>query len=130
MAAHHQHQQQLAVPGGDPGAAAVALTSTPPGYDRGNCRSCGALMFWSQLEDAYGELKRYPEGHAKAGKPVAMPMDAQPKINGNIRLTGRGRVRFITAGELLPTDERRYVSHFAVCPHRSQHRRTKKGGKR
>jgi len=67
------------------------------------CRSCGALILWARTE---------------AGRRI--PLDAYPHPVGNLVLDVRaGRVRVAD----LRTDDVRYLSHFATCPHASEHRK-------
>jgi hypothetical protein len=72
----------------------------PEPWTGSKCRSCDERIIWAKS--------------ATSGK--AIPIDAEPVDNGNIRL-GRdddGLVA-IYAGEGPGT---RYVSHFATCPDR------------
>jgi hypothetical protein len=46
-----------------------------------------------------------------------MPIDPQPRKGGNIRLETIGRTRYAVVDP-----EGLYVSHFATCPNREQHR--------
>lgn len=108
----------------DPAPAQEQLLPTPPlpervppGYDTGRCRSCNAKIIWTTMLDAMGARKTRDDG-----KPVRNPIDPRPRPDGNVRLTGRGHARMITAGEHVMPDER-YVSHFATCPNRGRHRR-------
>lgn len=81
------------------------------------CRSCHAAVVWVVTT---------------AG--ASMPLDPEPRADGNIEMTGRTRrtkqggmapeVSYVpTQGALIASDEPRYVSHFATCPNAEQHRR-------
>jgi hypothetical protein len=48
-----------------------------------------------------------------------MPIDGQPVAGGNIQLEVRGGQRVAV---VVGHGEGRYVSHFATCPNRNQHR--------
>jgi len=67
------------------------------------CRTCRQPIRWAYTRN----------GHA-------IPLDPEPVNGGNLRLDRLGRV------VVVPTDKRHgplYVSHFATCPHATQHRR-------
>lgn len=69
------------------------------------CRSCKAAVVWAATE---------------ADK--AMPVDAEPREDGNIVLDfideqARPRARYLVDGQLsLDVGAARYVSHFVTCP--------------
>lgn len=79
-----------------------------------NCRSCGAEIIWVLTQ-----------------KGKRMPIDAEPREDGNIEIVKRDPgepplVRYLTGSEdTLPGFDLpdRYVSHFATCPHADQHRK-------
>ena len=64
------------------------------------CRSCSALVRWTVTA---------------AGK--KMPVDAEPKANGNIEIVG-GIARYVKA----ESEVARFWSHFATCPNAASHR--------
>jgi hypothetical protein len=67
------------------------------------CRSCNAEIIWARTE---------------SGK--AMPLDAEPTEDGNVKIVGG----FAVVGGLQLLDPGpRYTSHFATCPNAAQHRR-------
>jgi hypothetical protein len=82
------------------------------------CRSCDAVIEWVLTEKA----KR-------------MPIDALPVADGNLTMdrdergnlkmgpNGILRVRAVKAGEELPAETSRYVSHFATCPDAAKHKK-------
>jgi hypothetical protein len=81
------------------------------------CRSCGAPVEWAVTQ---------------AGK--RMPIDPEPRADGNIQFTGRilpsergsvREVRYVTAQAGFFDDGllARYVSHFATCPDADMHRK-------
>lgn len=70
------------------------------------CGSCGAEIQWFTTE---------------AGK--AMPLDPEPREDGNVILLGGGRVRVCGPLELIDWDGHRFVSHFATCAHAAQWRK-------
>lgn len=82
--------------------------------DSGRCGSCGAAVVWTTT-----------------GKGKSMPVDAEPVVGGNIRLTQRtyplGPLATVCGPlplELEADDDGiRYLSHFVTCPHSAQHRR-------
>ena len=67
----------------------------------GTCRSCGANILWVET---------------KAGK--LMPIDQEPVLNGNLDVKD-GVAIYVKAEPSVA----RFVSHFASCPNRDQHRR-------
>ena len=93
--------------------------------DRGERKGCGAEIEWVEV--------------LKSGK--VMPIDVGPRPDGNIRKlattnasTGNRQVEYVKKGPGVefptlagavsgdPTVEL-YVSHFATCPHASEHRK-------
>ena len=77
-----------------------------------HCGTCNAEIVWARM--------------VASGK--ANPLDRKPVANGNVVLLRRDGDHLV--GEVRPTDEPpsdvpRYVSHFATCPQRKQHRRPK-----
>jgi hypothetical protein len=55
-----------------------------------------------------------------------MPVDAEPREDGNLTLTDADPIPHVTvikAGQTV--DGPRYVSHFATCSNAAQHRRRK-----
>lgn len=107
----------------DPGEAAAQLTTIPPGYDRDRCHSCGAVIFWIDLQDQWGDPKINP----RTGLRAKMPVNAGSSAKGTVRILGRGEGRVITAGEWVP-DHERFVTHYATCPDRAQWRGQQRGG--
>lgn len=85
-----------------------------PAVSRSLCKSCKATVIWVTTED---------------GK--AMPVDAAPVRNGNIRLEGSAaRPTAVYVQPLLETPEHEamphYVSHFATCPDAQVHRKARR----
>lgn len=72
-----------------------------------HCRSCGANIYWVKTE---------------SGK--NMPVDSMPTETGNIIFVSE-MAHVIKAGEAVPEDARRYVSHFVTCKNAAHHRRKK-----
>lgn len=72
------------------------------------CRSCGAEIVWVNMQ--------------KTGK--ANPLDALPSPKGNVLIMegGIGVVLSRAEIEANPRNDLR-LSHFASCPHSSQHRK-------
>lgn len=68
------------------------------------CRSCGAPIAWAETI---------------AGK--RMPLDPEPRDDGNVRLDKDG-VAFVGT-DMLAADPPSYVSHFATCSHPQRHRK-------
>jgi hypothetical protein len=92
----------------------------PASYQRGECRTCEAMILWARM--------------TKSG--ARNPLDYEPNPEkGNVILTGNGQAETLSKAEVErriagPTlidpdvpDEPRYLSHFATCPQRGQHRR-------
>lgn len=83
-----------------------------PIYPTATCSSCTALIIW-----------------ATTARGKAMPIDALPATDGNIRLDDRGPGRPPLAvvvatdqADLLDSDQQRWKSHFATCPNADEHR--------
>lgn len=80
-----------------------------------SCASCGARILWCVTP---------------AGRRI--PVDADPVPGGNLRLAGQpgGTTQATVAGAAVDLfdgdDGSRYVSHFATCPHASEHRRPRR----
>ncbi|MBL8824870.1 MAG: hypothetical protein JNJ77_19950 [Planctomycetia bacterium] len=72
------------------------------------CRSCGAQIYWVQTV-----LGRN------------MPVDAIPVDDGNVIFIDQ-KAHVIRAGEEVPEDARRYVSHFSTCAQAKKHRKGRK----
>ena len=68
---------------------------------QGQCRSCGAVIYWAEL---FGSGKRHPFNR---------PISAATTIDS---LLPGGRTI-----EIIDTDQ--VPSHFATCPHAAAHRR-------
>jgi len=73
------------------------------------CRSCGAAIFWAKT---------------RAGKNV--PIDAEPRADGNLRIRRVDDLAWILSGD----DDsiagfQRHVSHFATCPDSAKWRKPK-----
>lgn len=82
--------------------------------NRALCKTCKAAVVW--VTTAKGE---------------PMPVDAEPVRGGNIRLEGSAaRPTAVYVQPLLESDEQKaaphYVSHFATCPDRDQHRKKRR----
>lgn len=75
------------------------------------CKGCGAKIIWTCTE--------------KKGR--AMPVDAEPRVGGNIRLIDDGRniVSIIEMPAANQPHATYYVSHFVTCPKRDQFRKAK-----
>lgn len=72
------------------------------------CSSCSAPILWAKT--------------AK-GKPI--PLDLEPRVDGNVVLE-RGVALVLGPLERLQRGaETRYVAHFATCPSADEHRRAK-----
>ena len=82
------------------------------------CRSCGELILWILLGSKDPEKPARPH-----------PVDAVPKLDGNIQLRTEGSKR---VGRIIPRVDggRLYVSHFATCPNARAHRKAKPATKR
>lgn len=80
--------------------------------------SCGAPIAWARVR-------------TKAGKWSPMPLDPEPNPAGNV--AAYIDHRRVLIGRTLGKDgqaepfEKRYVSHFATCPHDDRHRRRPNG---
>lgn len=70
-----------------------------------NCRSCGAPIRWVKTE---------------AGK--AMPLDAEPAVDGNICLED-GVAHYVPRHDNDSKAGPYFKSHFATCPQRKQWRK-------
>lgn len=82
------------------------------------CKSCGARIVWARTE-------------AKEGKPArSMPLDANddgtPAVPGNGNLVVIGDDKGSPVVRYVPKGRGLHVSHFATCPQRDEHRKTKK----
>lgn len=73
----------------------------------GKCRSCDAAVVW-----------------AETAKRKKIPLDPEPRADGNVRIAGRLADGTIIVAALAP-GEGSYVSHFASCKDAAQHRRKK-----
>jgi hypothetical protein len=87
-------------------------TPTIVNTDVKTCGTCRAPIVWARM--------------VNSGK--ANPLDSVPVPHGNVVLLRRDGQVLI--GEARPPNEPpsdvpRYVSHFATCPQRKQHRRPK-----
>jgi hypothetical protein len=76
------------------------------------CRSCDAPLRW-----------------AKTPKGKRIPLDPDPRPDGNIRLgfVGGEEMALVLSGAELEAAQIAgpvYVSHFATCPNASSHRRS------
>ena len=77
------------------------------------CRTCEAAIVWARTA---------------SGKRV--PLDAEPREDGNVYVDDNGVAVYLTRDELErfpPPAESRFVSHFATCPHAEEHRRATPG---
>lgn len=76
------------------------------------CKSCGTEIIWRRVT-VHGR---------------AMPIDADPHPDGNIRLDRDGKTaHMVTRGELEQgVTGDLYRSHFATCPHAKDHRKTRR----
>lgn len=79
--------------------------------DQSRCKSCYAAILWVEM--------------AASGK--KNPLDAKPDaLHGNITVTENGK-GIVLKGEALEAARRDgmdlYISHFASCPNRLQHRK-------
>jgi hypothetical protein len=89
----------------------------PPGFDTARCSGCGEMIMWGRSVDPITlQLK------IKNGRPVKVPLNIRPHQDGTWFVTGSGRARTISRGELVRGDERR-VAHHATCPAAQQFRR-------
>lgn len=83
---------------------------THDGPEVADCRSCGAEIIWTVTE---------------RGK--RMPVDAEPRPDGNIRLeqsTAGAPLTAVYSRASLLSMEERHTSHFATCPQSGQWRRS------
>lgn len=78
----------------------------------GKCRSCDASIVWVKTAASDG---------AKS-----MPMDARPAPDGNVWLNDQGRAVVAANHGGVPAGKRAFLSHFATCPNRAEHRRSKR----
>lgn len=53
-----------------------------------------------------------------------MPLDAEPRPDGNIYIEG-DKAHVYPAGSLFPAPGPLHLSHFVTCPNADQHRRRK-----
>lgn len=96
----------------------------PPGCEPARCRDCGASIAFLSLLDKWGS----PSVNPRTGQQRMMPIDPGPIATGNVRCFN-GTARVMTAGELVPADER-YTTHMATCPKRQERNSKRFGGKR
>ena len=68
------------------------------------CRTCGHQIFWAVTTNGR-----------------RMPIDAEPRAEGNVVLLG-GKAHVIANADQTPEELPRYVSHFATCKDADQHR--------
>jgi len=73
---------------------------------KGQCRSCQADILWGVTANN-----------------KAMPIEEAD--DGNIVVEDDGSLRVLDKGQQELFVGQRYISHFATCPHASQHRRPK-----
>ncbi len=73
------------------------------------CRSCGRPVVW-----------------VRTTTNKDMPVDPEPRDDGNVVVTGGGPLVDHCTVLIIPHPERspRYVSHFVTCPHAEKWRRT------
>lgn len=85
--------------------------TTPPTYPTAPCSSCAALIVWAVT--------------ASTGR--AMPVDAAPADDGNVKLTardGQPPLAVVVGNPAKMFGVRwKYRSHFATCPNAAKHRR-------
>ena len=88
----------------------------PKGTNAGQCSTCAAPVLW-----------------CRTAKGKAMPLDVEPRADGNIELRPQpphGRVVAVyikTTGTLdMLAQPVRFASHFATCPQAKKHRKKKK----
>jgi hypothetical protein len=74
------------------------------------CKGCGAKIIWTCTEK----------------NSRAMPVDAEPRAGGNIRLVDDGHNIISIVEAPKPDSVAYYVSHFVTCPKRDQFRKAKK----
>lgn len=93
----------------------------PHGYDRGQCRGCGARdVFWVKLVDALGD----PKISRNTGKQSRMLLNLGTVKDGNVVLERvAGTARVFSHGEWVDPGGR-YEPHFATCPHAREFRTT------
>lgn len=64
-----------------------------------------------------------------SGGTKSMPLDVEPDAeHGNVVLGDNGRAVVYANAEAVPADvpaNRRFLSHFATCPARAEHRRSR-----
>lgn len=79
----------------------------------GKCRSCQAGIVFVRT--------------AASGGVKSMPLDVEPADDGNVVLNQQGHAVVYANAEAVPADAgRRFFSHFATCPNRAEHRRSKR----
>ena len=90
----------------------MPATPTPEHFPTDDCRACGAAIIWARTVN---------------GK--AMPVDAQPSKNANVRLTfeGQGVRAHVVKATLAFGSTTNRLSHFVTCPKADEWRR--KAGK-
>jgi hypothetical protein len=77
------------------------------------CNSCSAVILW------------YPTSWPVGPDTRKIPLDSEPRPDGNVVLEARGQgsiARVLRDGETPPSGPR-YVTHFVTCPDAGQHRR-------
>lgn len=97
----------------------LPATEPPASYDRGQCRSCRAMLLWATMTTTGRK------------NPLNYEPDAE---KGNVRLLGHGLAEALPMAEaerirrgptLTDQDvpvEALYLSHFATCPKAERHR--------
>jgi hypothetical protein len=60
-----------------------------------------------------------------AGTGKAMPLDAEPTVDGNIILDAMGKAYVVDADEYVNPKVARYTSHFATCPSADEFRKSR-----
>jgi hypothetical protein len=70
------------------------------------CRDCGAGIYW--------------RAHDRTGRKA--PIDAVPRLDGNIIITSPTEYTVIAHGQLHDVDVNLYKSHFTTCPNAAARR--------
>jgi hypothetical protein len=78
----------------------------------GKCRSCQAPVVFVRT--------------AASGGAKSMPLDVEPTDAGNVWLNEKGQAVVVGAATPAPDGARMFLSHFATCPNRAEHRRSKR----